>query len=102
MTNKIEAIQKIAIPATRIQLRPFIGMINYYRDMWIRRSDLLATLTGITSTKSRWEWTDIHQTAITKIKDVLSQEVLLSYQHFVSRSGKGKILISCPDFCLAE
>jgi hypothetical protein len=51
MTNQIEAIQNIARPATGRQLQRFIGMINFYRDMWIRRSDLLAPLTAITSTK---------------------------------------------------
>ena len=89
---RINADKSFARPATGRQQRRFIGMINYYRDMWIRRSDLLAPLTAITSTKSRWEWTDIHQTAITKIKDVLSQELILSYKHFVSRSRNGKIL----------
>ena len=51
MTNQIVAIQNIARPATGRKLQGFIGMINFYRDMWIRRSDLLAPLTAITSTK---------------------------------------------------
>jgi transposase InsO family protein len=82
MTNKIDAIQNIAPPNNRKQLRRFIGMVNYYRDMWIRRSDLLAPLTALTSVKTRWAWTSIHQTAFTKIKEVLSQEVLLAFPNF--------------------
>ncbi|CAI5724992.1 unnamed protein product [Peronospora destructor] len=31
--KKIQAIQKIAIPRNKKELRRFLGMINYYRDM---------------------------------------------------------------------
>ena len=31
--KKVEAIQALAVPKTRKQLRQFIGMINFYRDM---------------------------------------------------------------------
>ena len=31
---KVEALKAIQVPKTRRQLRRFIGMINYYRDMW--------------------------------------------------------------------
>ena len=47
--NKVEAIQALAVPKTRKQLRQFIGMINLYRDMWQKRSELLAPLTALTS-----------------------------------------------------
>ena len=50
--NKVEAIQALAVPKTRKQLRQFISMINFYRDMWQKRSDLLAPLTALTSKMS--------------------------------------------------
>jgi hypothetical protein len=44
MRNKVEAILNIKAPKTRKknQLRQFIGIVNYYRDMWFCRSELLA------------------------------------------------------------
>jgi hypothetical protein len=31
--NKVEAILKIKVPTTRKEIRQFIGIVNYYRDM---------------------------------------------------------------------
>ena len=59
--KKVEAIHNIQVPKTRKQLRRFIGMINYYRDMWPRRSDLLAPLTKLTSKTVPWKWTAVEQ-----------------------------------------
>jgi hypothetical protein len=39
--NKVEAILNINTPKTRKELFQFIGIVNYYRDMWFRRSELL-------------------------------------------------------------
>ena len=49
--KKVEAISNIATPKTCKQLRSFIGMVNYYRDMWPKRSHLLAPLSALTSSK---------------------------------------------------
>ena len=49
--KKVEAILQIAPPKTRKQLRRFIGMVNYYRDVWPQRAHLLVPLTSLTSDK---------------------------------------------------
>ena len=41
LPDKVQAIKNIAVvPTTKKQLRSFIGIINYYRDMWIHRSEV--------------------------------------------------------------
>ena len=60
--KKVEALKAIQIPKTRRQLRHFIGMINYYRDMWQQGSTLLAPLTALTSKDKPFKWTDEHTT----------------------------------------
>jgi hypothetical protein len=57
-------------------------MINYYGDMWIRRSEVLAPLTRLTSANVKFEWTDVEQTAFNKIKQIVGCETLLSYPDF--------------------
>jgi hypothetical protein len=39
------------------QLQSFIGMINYYRDMWAGRS--VAPLSKLTSKNAKWQWTEV-------------------------------------------
>ena len=80
--KKIEAIQALAVPKTRKQLRQFIGMINFYRDMWQKRSELLAPLTAITSKNVKYDWKDEHQKCFDAIKRVVGRVVFLGYPDF--------------------
>jgi hypothetical protein len=40
-TKKVEAILRLKPPRTKRELRRFLGMVNYYRDMWRRRKNNL-------------------------------------------------------------
>ena len=81
-TQKVKAILEISTPKTRKELRRFIGMVNYYRDMWPKRAHLLAPLSSQTSSKVKWTWTPQHQEAFEEIKKVIAQETLLNYPDF--------------------
>ena len=81
-TKKVSAILNIDIPKTRKQLRRFIGMINYYRDMWPQRSDILAPLTALTSSKVKFKWTKEHTHAFEQMKAMISRETALTYPDF--------------------
>ncbi|POM62630.1 putative retroelement [Phytophthora palmivora] len=65
--DKVSAIQAITPPRTRRQLRRFIGMVNYYRDMWPRRAQMLAPLTALMSPQSKYHWSAAHQAAFEKM-----------------------------------
>ena len=80
--KKVDAIQAHAVPKTRKQLRQFIDIISFYRDMWQKRSELLAPLTALTSKNIKYDWKHEHQKCFNAIKHVIGCEVLLAYPDF--------------------
>jgi hypothetical protein len=46
-SNKMQAILAIKLPTGVNQLRHFLGMVQYYHDLWARRSDMLTPLTSL-------------------------------------------------------
>ena len=82
LPEKVQAILDIARPKTKRQLRRFIGIVNYYRDSWIRRSDLLAPLTTLSGKKAKWKWTPVHSKAFETMKKVVASQVQLSFPDF--------------------
>lgn len=80
--KKVEAITRIATPTTKKQLRSFIGMVNYYRDMWPKRSHFLAPLAALTSSKAKWNWTAECQKAFDEMKLLIAKETLVTYPDF--------------------
>ena len=70
-------------------------MVQYYRDVWDKRSHMVAPLTDLigevghtkvtkkkNTKKKKWYWTEEHQKAFDQIKDTLSQEVILAYPKY--------------------
>ena len=80
--KKIEAIRAIRTPKTCKQLRSFLGMINFYRDMRSQRASLLAPLSVLTSVKVPFKWLPEHQLEFDTMKRFLAREVLCSYPNF--------------------
>ena len=54
-------------PTSQKEVRKFIGVVNYYHDIWPRRSHVLEPLTRITPNKKKFEWT--------KVKNMLSKKL---------------------------
>jgi RNase H-like domain found in reverse transcriptase/Integrase zinc binding domain len=77
-------MHNVAPPKTKKELHRFIGLVNYYCDMWARRSETLAPLTRLTSKTVPWKWTDKEQKAFIAVKAIISKETLLSYPDFNS------------------
>ena len=77
-------------PKTVRQVRQVLGVIQYYRDLWPKRSEILAPLTELVSTTNAAKknsnkkiiWLEKHQIAFDKIKKAVAQEVTLAYPRF--------------------
>jgi hypothetical protein len=80
--KKVEAIMRLTPPTTKRPLIHFLGMINYYRNMWRRISHILAPLTAMCSAKAKFVWHEKEQKAFEDIKAIISCETLLAYPDF--------------------
>jgi RNase H-like domain found in reverse transcriptase len=80
--KKIRAIQAIDEPSNKKELRQFIGLCNYYCDLWPQRAHTMATLTSMYSSKAIFTWTSECQEAFTKTKAAMSHHVTLVYPDY--------------------
>jgi hypothetical protein len=91
-SNKVQVILALAPPRNVKELCSFLGMVQYYRDLWARRSEMLAPLTSLVGecgqtkvTKAKgirkvpWYWTKVHQRAFDDVKATIAKEVVLAY-----------------------
>ncbi len=46
-SNKVQAILTVQLPTNGKQLKHFLGMVQYYRDLWARWSKMLAPLISL-------------------------------------------------------
>ena len=76
--KKVDAILKMEAPQNSKQLRSFWGLVTYYRDMWPKRSHILAPLTDLTGTKE-FKWTEECESAFKKMKALVAADTLLSF-----------------------
>src|SRR5210317_1708453 len=70
------------MPKTRKELRQFIELVNYYRDLFPKRSETIAPLTALMSKTTNWKWTTEHQIAFDNMKKIVARHVILSYPDF--------------------
>jgi hypothetical protein len=93
--KKVQAILALNPPNNVKELRHFLKMVQYYRDMWARGSEMLTPPTDLVGecgetkttrmnkTKKRpWQWDPIHQQAFDNVKAAIAKETV----------------VACPDF----
>jgi hypothetical protein len=91
-SNKVQAILAIQLPTNVKQLRHFLGVVQYYRDLWARWSKTVAPLTSLVGECSQtkvttakgtkkvpWHWDEVHQRVFNHIKTNIAREVVLAY-----------------------
>jgi hypothetical protein len=83
--KKIDAILKMQPPTSLKLLCGFVGIVNYYWDMWPHRSEILAPLTTHTGAPKKGEkqspfvWTSEMQKAFDQIKALMAADVLCAH-----------------------
>jgi hypothetical protein len=70
--KKIDAVLQMQPPSNLKQLHGFVGMVNYYSDMWPHRSHILTPITAKTSAPTKgvkappFQWTPGMQRLLTR------------------------------------
>jgi len=94
-TNKVQSILALKPPTNVKELRRFLGMVQYYRDLWAKRSEMLAPLTDLVgecgqtkvtrakgTKKVPWHWDEVHQIAFEAVKTTIAKDVVLAYPDY--------------------
>ena len=69
-------------PTPQKEVQKFIGVINYYHNMWTKRSHTLEPLNKLKSIKKKYKWTKAEQDAFEKTKQIMARSTLLIYPDF--------------------
>jgi len=90
--KKVKVILAITSPKQVKSLCRFLGMVQYYRDLWARRSEMFAPLTSLTGecghtkvTRAKkwvWHWDEVHQIAFDNVKATIARDVDLAYPNY--------------------
>ena len=78
LRKKIQGIIDMEAPTNLTQLRSFLGMVTYYRDMWPKRSHILSPLTELMGTTD-YKWGPPQEKAFKQMKAVMAKYTLLAY-----------------------
>jgi hypothetical protein len=93
--KKVQAILMLNLPNIIKELQQYLVMVQYYRDMWAKLSEMLTPLTDLVgecretkatkkngTKKQPWRWDSIHQQAFDKVKATIAKEAVLAYPDF--------------------
>ncbi len=91
----VQDILAISPPTNVKDLRKFLGMVQYYRDLWARCSKVLDPITSLVGqcghtkvtradkTKKRpWYWNTVHQKAFNDMKTTIAKDVVLALHDY--------------------
>ena len=88
--NKCAAITNFKTPVNITELRRFLGMAQQLAKFTPELSNCSAPLRDLLSTKNQWLWTDVHNKAFQKVKELLTSPVTLKL-YDASRATKLRV-----------
>lgn len=81
--KKVQAVLDLKRPTNASEVRTFVGLINWYRDFWPRRSHLLSPFTqlirGLKNKKAPIEWSEHLEKCFNEVKNVIAADALCAY-----------------------
>jgi len=78
-TDKTKVIAEWPTPANPKELRPFLGLANFYRNFVPGFANISAPLNDLTSNKTPFTWTPCYQTTFHTLRQCLMSPPILDY-----------------------
>ena len=85
INNRCASIRQIPRPKTPKQVRRLVGAVNYVAGFSPNIQTILKPLHQLTSKKNKFVWTDEHETAFQKVKDLMTNPPVL---HMPQSTGR--------------
>ena len=85
MNNRCASIRQIPRPKTPKQVRRLVGAVNYVAGFFPNIQTILKPLHQLTRKKNKFVWTDEHETAFQKVKDLMTNPPVL---HMPKSTGR--------------
>ena len=106
--SKVQAVQCFPTPATKKQMRAFLGLTGYYHKFIPGYTEIAAPLTDLTkkNAPNKIEWTAGYNDAFIKLKNLLCSDPVFKNSNFAqefvlqsdaSERGIGAVLTQCND-----
>ena len=85
--KKIQLILDLTLPQIVRQLHRVLGLVQYYRDLWQKCSEVGEFGYTKQSNQSKvkckpWYWTEVHQKAFDAVKVTIAKDVTLAYHDY--------------------
>ncbi|EKD00070.1 retrotransposon nucleocapsid protein [Trichosporon asahii var. asahii CBS 8904] len=77
--EKVRAISEWPRPETLTQTRSFLGFANFYRHFIANYSHLVAPLTSLTKTTTKWQWNERAEESFKAIKEAFAKGGILAH-----------------------
>merc|ERR1712002_666497 len=78
MNDRCAAICNMGRPKTPKQVRRFVGAVNYVAGFFPNIQTILKPLHQLTRKKNKFKWTDEHETAFNKIRNLMTNPPVLN------------------------
>ena len=79
LPEKLESIAKMPVPQNAKQVKPFLGLVGYYRKFVPSFSDIARPLTQLTQKNEGFNWTTECDKCFHMLKDYLQEAPILRY-----------------------
>ena len=80
--EKIKAMLDIKPPKNKKFLRQFIGMVNYYKELFKKRSDILKPLTDMSGKNATFTWDEKANKSFIAAKAMIAKATMLAFPDF--------------------